>query len=109
MAVKENQFQYFSLSSKNTFERAFTRTQHRASFGTGSREVIFAVETSDLLVSVFLAHPNDSAPLQILQHFGLSLDQLYKLLRSKGSFEPENAPRSSERPSPMPPRGKCLG
>jgi hypothetical protein len=97
----ENRFQELTASSKNALEWAFTRAQHRASFRTKSPQ-LFVISSVDLLVGVFLAHPDNSPPLLLLQHFHIPPDQFYKLLRSEGSFEPNNPPSTPERLSQIP-------
>jgi hypothetical protein len=96
----ENRFEALTASSKNALAWAFTRARQRPSSAKGSSELI---SPEDLLVGVFLAHPDNSAPLQLLQHFQLPPEQFYKLLQSDGGFGPDNAPRAPEHISQMPP------
>jgi hypothetical protein len=57
----ENRFEALTASSKNALAWAFTRARQRPSSAKGSSELI---SPEDLLVGVFLAHPDNSAPLQ---------------------------------------------
>ena len=99
----ENRYEALTSSSKTALAWAFTRARRRASSTKSWNDI---VSGEDLLVGVFLAHPGNSAPLQLLQHFRLPPEQFYKLLQSDGGFDPDHAPSAAEHLSQMPPLGE---
>lgn len=103
MLSQEDSFQKFSSSSQDALAWAFTRARHSTSCKENPPCLVSA---TDLLVGVFLAHRNDSEPLQLFRHFQVPLESFYKMLRDEGSFMPDNAPTSPERLDKMPPLDK---
>src|SRR6266508_2753365 len=98
--MEENRYQALTSSSKNALAWAFTRARQRAS---SIKDSSASVSAKDLLVGVFLAHPNNSDPLQLFQYFQTPLEQLNNFLRADGDFAPDDAPSSAENLSQMPP------
>ncbi len=98
--MEEDRFQQLTGSSKDALAWAFTRARQQAPSKKVSPDL---VSTVDLLVGVFLAHPNQSEPYQLFEHFDLPLEVLYDALRAQGGFAPDDAPSSPERLDQIPP------
>lgn len=72
-----------SSSSKGALDWAYTWSKTRGSS---------SVDSSDLLVGIIQSHGHNSQPLQLLRHFNISPENLYRSL----SFAPDKLPHPQE-------------
>jgi hypothetical protein len=98
--MPNDRFYQLTGSSKDVLAWAFTRSRQRAPSKDVSPGPVSAV---DVIVGIFLAHPKDSEPYQLFEHFRLSLELLYDALKADGGFAPADAPSSAERLDQIPP------
>jgi len=98
--MQPDQFHELSISSRSALNWAFTRASQRASTEKSSSVLVSA---ADIMVGIFLAHPNSSEPYQLFEYFHLPLAVFYEALQSQGGFVPDNGPESPEQLDRMPP------
>ena len=108
--MKKDRFYELTESTKDALAWAFTRALQRAPSEKVSPIEDSSAEVSpgfvsalDLIVGIFLAHPDHSEPYQLFVYFGRSLEELYDGLRAQGGFSPNDSPSVSERLDQMPP------
>jgi len=98
--MQQYKFHELSGSSKNALAWALAQARLRESTKKGSSVLVSAV---DLLVGILQAHPGDSEPEQLLQHFQLQPQRLYDILRATSGFFLDNASSHPEQLNEMPP------